>query len=109
MHARDSCCFVDSLNVIVVIFIVIKFSYSSLYCSGLLLLEEGDRCIKELHQTRFKDLLVLINFLTQVFNRVEEGMQVQRGTVMLPLHVLKADVQVRLEKLVSSCELGHTR
>ena len=75
----------------------------------MLFLKVGDSRVQELCQTRLKFLLVLVDFFTQVFNGVEESMQVERNTIMLPLHILEANVEVRLEKLINSRELRHPR
>ena len=70
--------------------------------------EEGYGRVQELRQTRLKHLLVLIYLFAQVLHRVEEPVQVQSHAVVLPLHVLEADVKVRLEELVRPGKLWHS-
>lgn len=75
----------------------------------MLLFEEGERRVDKLAKAVLKDVVILVDLFAECFDGVEEGVQVESLAVVLALHILEADVQVCLEKLVHSRKLGHTR
>ena len=73
-----------------------------------LILKICQSCLQELIKSILKILLISIDLLSKTFHHLKEGMDVQSRSVMFPLRVLEADIEVCLEELVDLAELGHS-